>query len=112
MNNSLSATDKGRLLRRASYASVLTAATLIPVKLVAWLMTGSVSMLASLVDSLMDSFASIINLFAIRYSLQPPDAEHRFGHGKAEALAGFCCSGQSIACAIPSPWKRWLPASE
>jgi ferrous-iron efflux pump FieF len=92
MNNSLSATDKGRLLRRASYASVLTAATLIAVKLVAWLLTGSVSMLASLVDSLMDSFASIINLFAIRYSLQPPDAEHRFGHGKAEALAGLAQS--------------------
>ena len=52
-------------------------------------MTGSVSLLASLVDSVMDSFASLINLFAIRYSLQPADEEHRFGHGKAEPLAGL-----------------------
>ncbi len=92
MHDNLSSNDKGQLLRRASYASVLTAATLIAVKLIAWSMTGSVSMLASLVDSLMDSFASVINLFAIRYSLQPPDAEHSFGHGKAEALAGLAQS--------------------
>lgn len=92
MDDTRSPVDKGQLLRRASYASVLTAAILIAVKLVAWLMTGSVSMLASLVDSLMDSLASLINLFAIRYSLQPPDAEHRFGHGKAEALAGLAQS--------------------
>jgi ferrous-iron efflux pump FieF len=50
---------------------------------------GSVGLLASLVDSVMDSIASLINLFAIRYSLQPADAEHRFGHGKAEPLAGL-----------------------
>lgn len=92
MHDTLSPADKGQLLRRASYASVLTASLLIAVKLIAWLLTGSVSLLASLIDSLMDSFASIINLFAIRYSLQPPDAEHRFGHGKAEALAGLAQS--------------------
>lgn len=46
-------------------------------------------MLASLIDSLMDAGASLINLFAVRYSLAPPDAEHRFGHGKAESLAGL-----------------------
>ena len=77
------------LLKRASYASVATALLLIVAKLVAWLMTGSMSILASLVDSLMDSIASLINLLAIRYSLQPADAEHRFGHGKAEPLAGL-----------------------
>ncbi|MGB5545222.1 MAG: cation transporter, partial [Polyangiales bacterium] len=71
-------------MRRATYASVLTALVLIAVKLLAWLWTGSVSMLASLVDSLMDSVASAINLVAVRYSLVPADAEHRFGHGKAE----------------------------
>ena len=78
-----------KLLRIASYASVVTALVLIVAKLVAWLMTGSMSILASLVDSLMDSIASLINLLAIRYSLQPADAEHRFGHGKAEPLAGL-----------------------
>lgn len=79
----------GRLLQLATYASVFTATTLIIVKLVAALMTGSVSVLASLVDSMMDIAASLINLLAVRYSLQPPDREHRFGHGKAEPLAGL-----------------------
>lgn len=81
--------ERERLLRGAAYASVGTAFTLIALKLIAWLATGSVSLLASLVDSLMDSMASMINLLALRYSLQPPDAEHRFGHGKAEPLAGL-----------------------
>jgi len=78
-----------RLLKLASLASVVTAISLIIVKLVAWFLTGSVSLLASLIDSVMDSLASLINLFAIRYSLLPADDEHRFGHGKAEPLAGL-----------------------
>jgi len=77
------------LLRLATRASVITAVVLILAKLAAWLVTGSVSILASLVDSVMDSLASLINLFAVRYSLQPADAEHRFGHGKAEPLAAL-----------------------
>lgn len=82
-----------RLLLLAAMASVATALVLIVGKAVAWVMTGSVSMLASLVDSVMDSMASLINFFAIRYSLVPADEEHRFGHGKAEALAGL---GQAL----------------
>ena len=78
-----------RLLRLATNASVATAAILIAAKLVAWAITGSVSVLASLVDSMMDVAASLINLFAVRYSLMPADHEHRFGHGKAESLAGL-----------------------
>lgn len=66
-----------------------TAAVLFAVKLGAWFLTGSVSLLASLVDSLMDVLASGINLLAVRWSLAPPDNEHRFGHGKAESLAGL-----------------------
>jgi ferrous-iron efflux pump FieF len=62
---------------------------LVAVKLGAWLLTGSVSLLASLVDSLMDVIASAVNLAAVRWSLAPPDEEHRFGHGKAESLAGL-----------------------
>ena len=81
--------DKARLLKTATYASVFTAVVLIVAKSAAWLLTGSVSILASLMDSIMDSLASLINLFAVRYSLQPADAEHRFGHGKAEPLAGL-----------------------
>jgi ferrous-iron efflux pump FieF len=82
-----------RLMLLTGVASVLTAVVLISVKLVAWYLSGSVAMLASLVDSLMDAAASLVNLLAIRYSLVPADSEHRFGHGKAEALAGL---GQAV----------------
>ena len=88
----LTPAETGRLLRLATYASVTTAVLLILAKLVAWLMTGSVSVLASLVDSTMDAGASVLNLFAVRWSLMPPDRKHRFGHGKAQALAAL---GQS-----------------
>ncbi|MBU4236293.1 MAG: cation diffusion facilitator family transporter [Proteobacteria bacterium] len=79
----------GRLLKRATYASVATALLLVGSKFGAWLATGSLSILASLIDSLMDVMASFINLMAIRYSLNPADDDHSFGHGKAEALAGL-----------------------
>lgn len=78
-----------RLLRLATWWSVGTAVMLIVAKGIAWLHTGSVSLLASLIDSLMDAAASAINLVAVRWSLQPADEEHRFGHGKAESLAGL-----------------------
>jgi ferrous-iron efflux pump FieF len=81
--------SSGRLLRLATYASVGIAVLLVAVKFAAWLVTGSLSILASLIDSLMDVMASFINLMAIRYSLSPADTEHSFGHGKAEALAGL-----------------------
>ncbi len=77
------------LLKRATFASVSVAIILICGKLLAWLMTGSLSILASLVDSLMDAAASTVNLLAVRYSLKSADDEHRFGHGKAEFLAGL-----------------------
>ncbi|NCA70110.1 MAG: cation diffusion facilitator family transporter [Sphingobacteriia bacterium] len=76
-------------MRLATYASVATASALILAKLGAWLVTGSISVLASLVDSALDVGASLLNLLAVRWSLMPPDAEHRFGHGKAEALAAL-----------------------
>ncbi len=84
-----SRTETDRLLKRATYASVATAALLIATKTVAWMITGSVSVLASLLDSLMDAGASLVNLLAVRYSLMPPDDEHRFGHGKTESVAGL-----------------------
>lgn len=82
-------TNHAQLLKRVTYASVATAIILIIVKAIAWYMSGSIGILASLIDSLMDSFASIINLFAVRYALQPADDDHQFGHGKAEPLAGL-----------------------
>ena len=78
-----------RLLRRATTASVAVAAALVLIKLVAWLFTDSVSLLSTLIDSLLDVAASFLNLLAVRHALEPPDREHRFGHGKAEPLAGL-----------------------
>jgi ferrous-iron efflux pump FieF len=89
MQKSNTASRHARLLRLATHASVATATLLIAAKLAAWALTGSVSVLASLIDSMMDVAASLINLFAVRYALTPADHEHRFGHGKAESLAGL-----------------------
>ncbi|NQV54609.1 MAG: cation diffusion facilitator family transporter [Rhodospirillales bacterium] len=81
--------EAGRLMVAATYASVSIAVVLICAKLGAWALTDSVSLLSSLIDSLVDAAASLINLFAVRHALQPADTEHRFGHGKAESLAGL-----------------------
>jgi len=89
MSEPISKVETERLLKLATRASVVTASILIIAKLAAYWQTGSVSILASLVDSLMDAGASIINLLAVSYALSPPDKEHRFGHGKAESLAGL-----------------------
>lgn len=85
----LSAAQAGDLMKRATYASVSVAVILIAAKFGAWLVTESVSLLSTLVDSLLDAAASLINLIAVRQALAPPDREHRFGHGKAEPLAGL-----------------------
>jgi ferrous-iron efflux pump FieF len=78
-----------KLIRLATYASVAVAFSLVIAKLVVWQISGSISLMASLVDSLMDVAASLINLFAVRYALKPADDDHRFGHGKMESLAGL-----------------------
>lgn len=77
------------LLQLAAIAAILTATILIVAKFIAWEHTGSLSLQASLIDSLLDVVASIINLFVIRQALKPADEDHRFGHGKAEALGGL-----------------------
>ena len=81
-----------RLMKQATYAAVAVAALLIAVKVVGWLLTGSISVLSSLLDSLLDIAASLVNLVAVHHAVTPADREHRFGHGKAEPLAGL---GQS-----------------
>lgn len=68
------------------------ASALLLIKIFAWWYTGSVSILAALVDSLVDIAASLTNLLVVRYSLQPADEEHTFGHGKAESLAALAQS--------------------
>jgi ferrous-iron efflux pump FieF len=84
-----SSAEAARLMRLATYASVAVAGFLILVKLAAWLYTDSISLLSTLIDSLLDALASLINLFAVRHALVPADREHRFGHGKAEPLAAL-----------------------
>jgi ferrous-iron efflux pump FieF len=81
--------EKSRLMRHAAFAAVGVAVVLVILKTVAYILTDSVAMMSSLADSALDLFASIINLFAINQSLVPADSEHRFGHGKAEPLAGL-----------------------
>ena len=78
-----------RLMRLATWASVGVAGSLVLVKLFAWFATDSVSILSTLVDSMLDVAASLINLLAVRHALTPADREHRFGHGKAEPLAAL-----------------------
>lgn len=84
--------DNARLTRLATYVAVGVALTLILVKLVGWWLTDSVSILASLLDSMLDVLASVMILIAVRYAQVPADREHRFGHGKAEPLAALAQS--------------------
>lgn len=77
------------LARRAALASVATALMLGALKAYAAWKTGSVAVLASLADSLLDLVASLVTLGGVHWAAQPADREHRFGHGKAEALAAL-----------------------
>src|SRR6266853_4281247 len=89
-----------RLRVRATYASLAVAVLLIAAKFVAWVGTGSVALLSSLVDSLVDAAASLVNFFAVRHAATPADREHRFGHGKAEPLAALGQSAFLIGSAM------------
>ena len=81
---------RGAALRRlSSTISLFTAVALVAVKLLAWIATGSVAILASVVDGLVDTGAGFATYFGVRYAERPPDHHHRFGHGKGEALAAF-----------------------
>jgi ferrous-iron efflux pump FieF len=84
-----SSPEHARLLRLATRASLAVASILIIAKAVAWWISGSVSLLAGLTDSLLDGAASFLNLLAVHYALRPADEDHRYGHGKAEALSGM-----------------------
>ena len=87
------------LTRGVTLLSVGVAALLVTVKAIAWLSSGSVALLASLADSGLDLLASTITFFAVRYAAAPPDDEHRFGHGKAEAFASLMQAGLVFASA-------------
>lgn len=69
--------------------SIMAASFLVAAKLATGYITGSISVWASLLDSTMDIFASVINYFAVRAAARPADEDHKYGHGKAESLAGL-----------------------
>lgn len=89
--------DHARLMRLATRAALAVALGLVLAKALAWWQSGSVSLLAGLTDSLLDAAASLVNLLAVHYALRPADDDHRYGHGKAEALAGL---GQSVFISV------------
>jgi cation diffusion facilitator family transporter len=95
----LSPAESAALTRRVTLLSVATALVLVTIKIVAWMASGSVALLASTADSALDLVASLITFFAVRYAAAPPDAEHRFGHGKAEAFASLVQGGLVFASA-------------
>ena len=78
-----------RLKKTAAVASVCVACSLSLLKVIGALYTGSLAVLSSLIDSLADIFASLITFVAVRFSAQPADCHHRYGHGKAEALSAL-----------------------
>ncbi|AUJ71031.1 Ferrous-iron efflux pump FieF [Pseudoalteromonas sp. NC201] len=76
-------------VRFSSVFTIIMVGLMIAAKCWAWLSSGSAAMLGSLTDSLLDISASLMNFFVLSYALRPADDDHRFGHGKAEALAGL-----------------------
>ncbi len=91
--------ETAALTRRVTYYSVGVAAVLVAIKIAAWLVSGSVALLASTADSGLDLIASLTTFFAVRFAVSPPDAEHRFGHGKAEGFAALVQAGLVFASA-------------
>jgi ferrous-iron efflux pump FieF len=91
--------ETATLTRRITRLSVGVALALSLIKLAAWRASGSVAMLASLADSGLDVLAALAAYFAVRYAAEPPDREHRYGHGKAEAFASLVQAGLVFASA-------------
>ncbi len=91
--------EASALTRRITRLSVGVAVALTAVKALAWIATGSIAMLASLADSGLDVLAAATTFFAVRYAASPPDQEHRYGHGKAEAFASLTQAGLVFASA-------------
>jgi len=76
-------------VKASSIVTMVMVSLMIASKAWAWLASGSASMLGSLTDSLMDITATLMSFLVLSYALRPADDDHRFGHGKAEALAGL-----------------------
>ncbi|MBB3763106.1 cation diffusion facilitator family transporter [Sphingomicrobium lutaoense] len=96
---------RARLTARAAIASITVAIFLIGLKAWASIETGSIAMLGSLADTALDLIASLITFFGVRYAAMPADEEHRFGHGKAEALAALFQVVLISVSAIGIAWR-------
>lgn len=114
---STSASEKDSKLRRLASLTSLTSLTmavvLVVVKLVAWVLTGSVALLSSAIDALVDTAAALATFFGVRYAERPADEDHRFGHGKGEAIAGFTqaafLTGAALVLAFQSIERLFFP---
>jgi ferrous-iron efflux pump FieF len=101
-------TERGRIIPyavRAAIASVAMALALLSLKGVAAWTTGSVAMLGSLADTALDLLASLVTLYGVRLAATPADHDHRFGHGKAEALAALFQVALIAASAVGIGWR-------
>ncbi len=92
--------DYALWVRLAAIISTSVALTLVLIKLYAWVVTDSTAILASTTDSILDLFASLMNIVILRFALAPADKEHTFGHGKAESLAGLVQAAFVLGSAI------------
>ena len=97
--------DADLATRSVTRLSVGVAVALIALKAFALGASGSVAILASLTDSALDLAASLATFFAVRWAAAPPDAEHRHGHGKGEAMAALVQSGLIFASAVFIGWE-------
>lgn len=101
----LSGDAAAHIMRRAAHASVALATTLLGLKFYAFLESGALSLLGSLLDTGLDLFASLVSLFAITVATRPADADHRFGHGKAEAIGALFQTGVIMVSAASLLWR-------
>jgi len=95
--HALTRDESAALTRRVTALSVAVATVLTALKALVWFASDSVSILASTADSALDLVAALGTFVAVRYAAAPPDAEHRFGHGKAEAFASLVQAGLVFA---------------
>ena len=102
-----------RLRRLATWAALVVAIALVVIKLAAWLATDSVVLLSSAIDAFVDMASSIVTFIGVRYAGRPPDHDHRFGHGKGEAIAGFTqatvLTGAALVLAFQSAQRLIFP---
>ena len=102
-----------KLRRFASIMALAVALTLVGVKAWAWLATGSISLLTSAADGLVDVVASLVTFLGVRYAGRPVDRGHRYGHGKAEAVAALVqallLTGAAVGLGIESVQRLIVP---